>query len=82
MLTQSALPTVMVVPLTSNLRRAEAAGNVLLPARETGLDKPSVALVCQVITLDESFFAEIVGSIGAGARRRVDRGLALALGLS
>jgi mRNA interferase MazF len=82
LLNASLLRTVMVAPLTSNLRRAEAAGNVLLPAKETGLDRDSVALVCQVMTVDEDFFDELAGSLSARARGRVGRGLALALGLS
>jgi len=81
-LNASALPTVMVAPLTSNLRRAEAIGNALLSPSETGLDRASVVLVCQVMTLDEGFFGELVGSLSGRARRRVDRGLALALGLA
>lgn len=81
-LSASALNTVMVAPLTSNLRRAEAAGNVLLPTSETGLDRASVALVCQIMTLDKVFFDELAGSLSSRARRRVDRGLALALALS
>jgi len=80
-LNASALATVMVAPLTSNLRRGEAIGNVRLSRRETGLDRESVALVCQVMTLDEDFLDELVGSLSARARRRVDRGLAVALGL-
>src|SRR6185369_14129219 len=41
LLTASALSTVMVVPLTTNLRRAEAIGNVRLPRRDSGLAKES-----------------------------------------
>jgi mRNA interferase MazF len=82
MLSESALRTVMVVPLTSVLGRAEAIGNVLLRARDTGLDRPSVALVCQVMTIDKGFFADLAGSIPAQARRAVDAGLKLALSLS
>src|SRR6266496_3951955 len=44
LLTASALGTVMVVPLTSNVRRARAIVNALLDPRETGLDRLSVAL--------------------------------------
>jgi len=80
-LTESALRTVMVVPLTSNVRRAEAIGNVLLQSEETGLDRVSVALVCQVMTLDESFFDELAGSLSRRARKAVDAGLKLALSL-
>ena len=81
LLNASALKTVMIAPLTSNLRRAEAAGNVLLPAEETGLTRESVALVCQIMTLDEELFDELVSSLSARAQRLVDRGLTLALGL-
>jgi len=42
-LNTSRLPTVVVVPATSNLRWASAPGNVLLKARRTGLPKDSVA---------------------------------------
>lgn len=81
LLNGSRLSTVMVVPLTSNLRRARAIGNVLLGARETGLDRDSVALVCQVMTLDETFLDERVGTLSSRVRQKVDRGLAIALGL-
>jgi mRNA interferase MazF len=72
----------MIVPLTSNVRRAQAAGNVLLAPRETGLDKPSVALVCQVMTIDKELLTDLVGSLGRRARAAIDAGLKLALGLS
>ena len=48
----SRIATVICVPLTSNLRWAEAPGNVLLRARATGLPKDSVANVSQIITID------------------------------
>jgi len=80
-LTASALSTIMVVPLTTNLRRAEAIGNVLLPRRDTGLPKQSVALVCQVMTLDKTFFDAVVRRLPARLMRSVDLGLKLALSL-
>jgi mRNA interferase MazF len=82
LLNASALQTVMVAPLTSNLRRAEAIGNVPLPPSETSLDRGSVALVCQLMALDKTFFDELAGSLSASARRKVDAGLKLVLGLS
>lgn len=81
LLTESALGTVMIVPLTANLRRATAIGNVLLPPSETGLERPSVALVCQVMTLDKEYFDQLVGSLSRRARRAVDAGMKLALAL-
>ena len=81
-MTASSLRTVMIVPLTSNLRRALAIGNVALDARDTGLDRKSVALVCQVMTIDKEFLTELVGSLPLRARRAVDNGLRLALSLA
>jgi mRNA interferase MazF len=82
LLTASALRTVMIVPLTSNLRRAQAAGNVVLTPRDTGLDAASVALVCQVMTIDKDFLTDLAGSLPRRARAAVDAGLKLALSLS
>lgn len=81
LLTESLLGTVMVVPLTSNLRRGKAIGNVLLSPAERGLPKPSVALVCQVMTIDKDFLSELVGGISRRAREAIDGGLRLALSL-
>jgi mRNA interferase MazF len=80
-LTASALSTVMVVPLTTNLRRAEAIGNVPLTRHDTGLARESVALVCQVMTLDKTFLDAPVRRIPARLMRSVDVGLRLALSL-
>jgi len=82
LLTASALSTVMVVPLTTNLRRAEAIGNVPLLRRDTGLKKDSVALVCQVTTLDKAFLDVLVRRLPARLMRSVDVGLRLALCLA
>jgi mRNA interferase MazF len=81
LLNGSKLDTVMVVPLTSNVKRARAIGNILLDSRETGLDRESVALVCQVLTLDKAFFDERIGTLSSRLRARLDRGLTIALGL-
>lgn len=81
LLTASALSTVMVVPLTTNLRRAEAIGNVALAKRDTGLQRDSVALVCQVLTLDKAFLDMMVRKLPARLLRTIDDGLRLALSL-
>jgi mRNA interferase MazF len=82
LLTESRLATVMVVPLTSNLKRSVAVGNIELSAAASGLAKPSVALVCQVMTVDKDWLAERAGSLPRRTMRDVDKGLKLALGLS
>jgi len=62
-LNRSRLATVVCVPLTSNLRWAEAPGNVLLPSRATGLPKDSVANASQIIALDKGHLTERVGRL-------------------
>jgi mRNA interferase MazF len=81
LLTESRLGTVMVAPMTSNLQRALAVGNVELSPKQSGLPKTSVVLVCQVMTVDKAFFAEQQGSLSRRIMSNVDQGLALALGL-
>jgi mRNA interferase MazF len=60
---RSAIRTVVTVPLTSNLRWANAPGNVRLSGRLTGLARESVANVSQVVALDRTTLTERVGKI-------------------
>jgi len=70
---RSRIGTVVCVSLTSNMRWADAPGNVRLGAHETGLPKDSVANVSQLVTLDR---ADLVDRAGALPRARL--GLILA----
>lgn len=81
LLNDSLLGTVMVVPLTTNLQRAVAVGNVSLRTQDTGLARPSVALVCQVVAIDKGVLTELVGSLPKRAIANIDEGLRLVLGL-
>jgi mRNA interferase MazF len=62
----SRLATVVVVPLTSNLRWASAPGNVLLLSeKRTGLPRDSVANVSQIVAIDRAVLSERVGQLHA-----------------
>ena len=61
-LNRSRVRTVVCVPLTSNLGWAEAPGNVILPARVTGLPKDYVANTSQIVTLDRELLTEKLGN--------------------
>lgn len=76
----SSLRTVVCVVLTSNLKWAEAPGNVLLAARATGLPKPSVANVSQVVTLDRDVLTERVGRLSPSSLELVLAGIDIVLG--
>ena len=65
---RSRLDTVVVCALTSNLKRAEAPGNVLLEKGEANLPKQSVVNVTQIFTVDRG---DLVERIGRLSRKRV-----------
>ena len=78
---RSRIATVIAVVITSNLKLAQAPGNVLLPHKATGLVKDSVANVSQVITIDKSFLTERVGTLPLYLLEQVEGGLRLVLSL-
>jgi mRNA interferase MazF len=59
-LNRSRIGTVVCVPLTSNLKGANAPGKVLLPRHETGLAKDSVANVSLIVALGKQQLSERV----------------------
>lgn len=72
---RSRLRTVLGVILTSNVRLVDMPGNVLLPAKNTGLPNDSVANVTQIVTLDEVYLSRRTGQIPPRLMTRVDAGL-------
>ena len=68
-LNRSRVATAVCIPLTSNLRWADAPGNVLLSARMTRLPKDSVANVSQIVTVDRRLLEERVSRL---SRAKVD----------
>jgi mRNA interferase MazF len=79
-LNRSRIGTVVCVPLTSNLHRADAPGNVALAARLTGLSKESVANVSQMLVLDKEFLTERVGKIPPSKLQLILSGIDVVLG--
>jgi mRNA interferase MazF len=78
---RSRINTVISVVITSNLRLADAPGNVLLSQKDSGLRKKSVINVSQLITVDRSFLTEKVGRLAPEKLREVELGIRLVLGL-
>jgi mRNA interferase MazF len=68
-LNQSRVNTVVCVPLTTNLKWADAPGNALLAARATGISKESVANVSRIVAVDRRQMTECVGKL---TRRELD----------
>ena len=78
---QSRIATVIVAIVTSNLALADAPGNVRLGKSESGLTKPSVVNLSQLITLDRELLTQRVRALPAESMSDVDEGLRLILGI-
>ena len=77
----SGISTVVAAVVTSNLRLADAPGNVRLPVKGTGLAKVSVANVSQIITVDKTFLTERIGKLNPRLLAEVDAGLRIVLSI-
>jgi len=78
---ESAVSTVVVLPLTSNLGLAAAPGNVRCAKRDTGLAKPSVVNVSQIAAVDRRRLREKIGELPKHLVSLVEEGVRLVLGL-
>lgn len=76
---ESRISTVVAAVITSNLRLADAPGNVRLPIKGTGLTKTSVVNVSQIITVDKAFLAQRIGRLNPRLLAEVDDGIRLVL---
>jgi mRNA interferase MazF len=68
---QSAIKTIMVCAITTNLRLSRAPGNVLLDPGEANLPQRSVINVSQVVTINKSDLAD-GAYIGTLSSARID----------
>jgi mRNA interferase MazF len=75
----SRINTVVVCTLTSNLKRAESPGNVLLAKGEANLPKKSVVNVSQIFTVDKSDLTEKIGSLSPNRLAQILAGIRLLL---
>jgi mRNA interferase MazF len=79
-LNRSRIATVVCVPLTSNLRWADAPGNVLLAAGVSGLPTAAVANTSQIVALDRAVLTTRVGKLGPKRLTQVLSGIDIILG--
>ena len=74
---RSRINTVVVCVLTSNLRRANSPGNVLLEAGEADLPEQSVVNVSQILTINKSQLGEKIGTLSTERVRKILDGIRL-----
>jgi mRNA interferase MazF len=78
---RSKVATVIVAAVTSNLKLADAPGNVALMPADSGLSKPSVVNVTQLLSIDRDVLGTRIGLLGSVKVRALDEGLRLVLGV-
>ena len=77
---RSRLATIVSVPLTSQLRWADAPGNVLLRSRSTGLPRDSVANVSLILPVNRTQFDERAGVLSELELQQIFIGIDRVLG--
>jgi mRNA interferase MazF len=78
---RSRIHTVIAVVLTTNLRLAQAPGNVPVSKEDTALPTDSVANVSQIITLDKTFLTERMSRVSDRIMMSVEDGIRMVLAL-
>lgn len=73
----SRINTVIVCALTSNIKRAETPGNVLLEKGEANLSKQGVVLVSQIFTVDKTQLGEFIGALWERRVKQIIEGIGL-----
>lgn len=70
---RSRIATVVVCALTSNLKRVNAPGNILLEKNEANLPKQSVVNVSQIFTVSKDQLQQKIGTL---SQERIEQVLA------
>ncbi len=73
----SLISTVVVCSLTSNLKRAQSPGNVLLNKGEANLSKASVVNISQIYTVNKDELTERIGNVSAERMQEIIAGVQL-----
>jgi mRNA interferase MazF len=78
---ESRIRTIVVLPLTTNLRLLDAPGNVLVNDKESKLGEDSVILVAQFYALDRQKFIGRISKVKRETMEKVENGILLVLGI-
>lgn len=73
-------PTVIVLAITSQMRKARLPTHVEVPAGTTGLTKPSIVLAEQMRTLEKKRLQSRMGALSEEEMGKVDEAILASLG--
>ncbi len=76
---KSMINTVIVCAVTSNIKRAQSPGNILLLPKEANLPKQSVVNISRIYTVDKRDLIEKIGTLSPERIGQIIKGLELIL---
>ncbi|MEY2831182.1 MAG: hypothetical protein RLZZ574_440 [Cyanobacteriota bacterium] len=76
---QSQIATAVVCALTSNLKRANAPGNILLEENDANLPKQSVVNVSQIFTVSKEQLQQKIGTLNQARIEQILAGIKLVI---
>jgi mRNA interferase MazF len=79
---ESRIKTIVVLPLTTNLRLLDAPGNVFVNNNESKLGEDSVIIGAQFYALDRQKFIERISKVKRKTMEQVENGMMLVLGIN
>ena len=74
--------TIVVIPLTTNLRRAQIPGTIVIPAGQGGLSQESVALCYQIVVIDRQRLERHLGTLSSSYLRQLGEAMRYTLYLT
>jgi mRNA interferase MazF len=79
---ESRIKTIVVLPLTTNLRLLDAPGNVFIRKKESKMTDDSVIIVAQLYAIDRGRFKAKISKVGKETMEKVEVGMKLVLGIN
>ena len=78
---ESRIKTIVVLPLSTNLRLIDAPGNVFLRKNVSKLPHDSVIIAAQLYSIDRSRFKERISKVSKEILEQAEAGMKLVLGM-
>jgi mRNA interferase MazF len=79
---ESKIKTIVVLPLTTNLRLLDAPGNVLIQKKDSKLNTDSVLITAQLYAIDRGRFKEKISKVSKEIMEQVEIGIKIVLGIN
>jgi mRNA interferase MazF len=79
---ESRIKTIVVLPMTTNLRLLDAPGNVFIRKKESKLADDSVIIAAQLYAIDRGRFQKKISKISKETMEQVEIGIKIVLGIN